>query len=498
MEVSTAINSSQATSNANNNQLVGHTDDQQVHKATQQLQSINTTTTTIGKTATIVSENGNSNATATVNNTTNHKSNNNNNIVHHSSKTSSQVNNCQPQCGDINNYEADEVEGDVHLIMKLLKDAVEADSQQQQPQPQKQDQNDCSSKEESQDQTLAVGDSIADTSIDSQETQITTPSKDNQIEPISISMLDVGTAETVPVADFAPGETKEMALLKNLEISPPPQPTAAASLNPPTAVPATTGAIEDVTVAKSDGNDDESTREASTSKKKRSRADLTPEPEVKTETETEQQSTSGRNKRQRTQTQLFQAGGGRLSADSYSVSSPDSPSPCKTTKTTKATSRSTSKKKKSTIPKDHSRNSIRNDLPHTAQDTVPVNHEQTTNDLAQDVIFYEKDDYLAIRNEENSFYLCKLTENVRVLRPMIKVRWLDTDNDGKTYFLTSHYDKVPQKSIIMPVSPNKIKGTKKNEQLFTLDDEDKIAIMDRLKRSLTIAPQVNSSQESTA
>jgi len=100
------------------------------------------------------------------------------------------------------------------------------------------------------------------------------------------------------------------------------------------------------------------------------------------------------------------------------------------------------------------------------------------------VIFYEKNDYLAIRNEENLFYLCQLTENVRVQKPHIKVRWLDTNDGGKTYFLTSHYDMVPQKSIIMPVIPITLKGKRKGQQIFALDDQVKESIMDRLKKSL--------------
>lgn len=171
---------------------------------------------------------------------------------------------------------------------------------------------------------------------------------------------------------------------------------------------------------------------------------------------------SVRSKRQRVQTKLFQAG---------EVDPEAQPLPKKARLS--APSAQKSKKRSSAPP------IIDKKLPNTPIRVVQHPLE------SQDVIFYEKNDYLAVRNEENSFYLCQLAENVKIDRPLMKIRWLDTKDEGKTYFLTSQYDKVYQKSIIMPVIPNILKSGKKGEQLFSLDDQVKANIMDRLSKSLS-------------
>lgn len=169
----------------------------------------------------------------------------------------------------------------------------------------------------------------------------------------------------------------------------------------------------------------------------------------------------GRSKRQRRQTKLFQVS--------------------ETTRSRSSRSGSRTRKKSTT-----SSTTSETDQNSNAQDTPAVLH--NTTDL-QDVIYYEKNDYLAIRNEENTFYLCQLTESVRVFKPYIKIKWLDTKDDGKTYFLTQQYDTVPHKSIIMPVCLKKLKRDKKGGQIYILDDQDEEIIMERLKRSLNMASE---------
>jgi hypothetical protein len=209
-------------------------------------------------------------------------------------------------------------------------------------------------------------------------------------------------------------KTKDIVMLRNLEITPPPQDL----ISKATPSPIPTKDIEN-----------------NTAKKRRS--------VKRTQSEqSDESSVSGRSKRQRRQTELFQ-----FQAQSVQKSN------------------STRKQTKQT----------------TKPETPQIKQEEQK---FQDVIFYEKGDHLAIRNEENTFYLCQLTENVRVQKPFVKVRWLDTEDDGETYFLTSHYDKVPQKSIIMPVTLAKLKSDKKSKQFFTIDDQIKNSVLDRLKRSI--------------
>lgn len=178
---------------------------------------------------------------------------------------------------------------------------------------------------------------------------------------------------------------------------------------------------------------------------------------------------AGRGKRRRTQTKLFQVGD--APEDQTSTSS-SAPTPVKSIPDQPA-----SKKKKSRVsssPAGQSNLSIQETSIHEAQH-------------GQDVIHYEKNDYLAIRNEHDHFYLCQLTHTVRSARPFMTVKWLDTEDDGKTYRLTHQQDKIPQKSVIMPVDLKRLKSEKKGEQLFSLADDVKEVVMERLKRSLVLA-----------
>lgn len=281
-------------------------------------------------------------------------------------------------------------------------------------------------------------------------------------------------------------EKKEMVELRNLEISPPPLPPPQLAQIPPTPQTQLKEANDD---EKKDikPNDE---KETPAKKARNNKRKLTQSSTPDSNRGNNEEAASVRSKRQRTQTRLFQAGDIKQINSIQSGSSSESPSPVKVNRQPRTANKG---RKKSTT----SSNCSEANISYNAQDTVQERHNSMTNDL-QDVIFYEKNDYLAIRNEENTFYLCQLIENVRSVRPMIKIKWLDTKDEGKTYFLTAHYDKVPHKSIIMPVSLNKLKSEKKGEQIFTLDDQDRENIMDRLQRSV-IASQhhLNSSQESS-
>lgn len=257
-------------------------------------------------------------------------------------------------------------------------------------------------------------------------------------------------------------KAKDMVTLRNLEISPPPPPP------PSEEAPST---VEAVKLAEKNDDKAGEVSETSSGKKKRFSAGS-----LNTSDECRSTEEGGRAKRQRTQTQLFQAGESRLIDTSFNSTSSRN-------RSVRSSGRS---RKKSTTSSTTSDTNISN-----AHDSSTIQQHLTD---VQDVIFYEKNDYLAIRNEENTFYLCQLAENVRIMRPFIRVKWLDTKDGGKTYFLTSHYDKVPQKSILMPVNLIKSNGTKKNEQIFTLTESEEDIINTRLKRSLNAASESGSQQ----
>lgn len=252
-------------------------------------------------------------------------------------------------------------------------------------------------------------------------------------------------------------KTKDIITLRNLEISPPPI------------------APEEPTKGKETTTDTTHNTESKTREKRR-RTNSSEAAKLDDSIES-----SGRSKRQRRQTKLFQAGDVKpeyiLDGNDSSTSTP----PAKT-RTSKPTSRN--RKKSSTSA------STSDDKPAVAQASV-----DTDQQVAK---IYEKNDFLAIRNENNSFYLCQLAEDVDASRTIIRVRWLDVKEGEKVYFLTSDYDKIPQASIIMPISfPDRPKNEKRGKQYFELEDDVRENIMERLKRSLNMTTESISTQESS-
>lgn len=258
---------------------------------------------------------------------------------------------------------------------------------------------------------------------------------------------------------------KDIVALRKLEITPPPQPASSETSDKGVESSASSAQQQPATSSQRGAKRKKST---SNSRSGQVKKEMTNDDSIT--------DTGGRAKRQRTQTKLFQAGDVSFDED-FDESPADSIKKPRVSKPTLKSRRSSTVPSQSPVEQHHDVSS-----PEIVQRT----------DDQQDVIFYEKNDYLAIRNEQNTYYLCQLMENVRSNRPMIRVKWLDTNDSGKTYYLTSQFDRIPQKSIIMPVTPNKLKTGKKGDQFFSLDDQVKDNIMDRLKRSISV---VSSSQE---
>lgn len=259
------------------------------------------------------------------------------------------------------------------------------------------------------------------------------------------------TALITPVVDEDISGTKDIVTLRNLEITPPPQPVEVLKDEQTISTP-------------------EPPRFSSKTKSGQKRKGGTTHSET---TEKGDESAVSRSKRLRTQTKLFQVGEEEATTKSKQQTSFQAEKASSTRKKPSSTKKSLAK-----TPTIQHRQQPQHYEPHPQQKQISQD--------SQDVIHYEKNDYLAIRNEENSFYLCQLTESVRVSRSHVKVKWLDSKDDNKTYFVTSHYDKVPRQSIIVPVDLKKMKNEKKGSQLFTLDDQMRDLIMERLRRSLNV------------
>lgn len=264
--------------------------------------------------------------------------------------------------------------------------------------------------------------------------------------------------------DLPDDRNKDIVTLKNLEISPP----------PPLVIDETASNLNDDKPSDSTNSANSSDKSNSTNNRsnKRSREDsMDSKSSLNQSTES-----NSRSKRQRTQTKLYQA-------EIPSENKPNKPSPAPSPVKTRsrqpykpAKSQSTSSSSAQPVVASH-------DLEPTSASTSSL---LCATQHSQDVIHYEKYDYLAIRNEENTFYLCQLLENVKLESANIKIKWLDTNDGGKTYHLTQHHDIIPQKSILMPVELVKLHPDKKAKvkQIFVLEDQHREVINDRLKRSL--------------
>lgn len=225
----------------------------------------------------------------------------------------------------------------------------------------------------------------------------------------------------------------------------------------------------------------------------------------------EEQQSRVRARRQRVQTKLFQIAdtpgksnkrnreeflSSEASATSQDESSPVK-RPRKSTSTATGATRSGSGRKRkgsNSTTANKARKSPLESQSASSQDTEELSTflKFVDSHFIKDVIHYDKNDFLAIRNEENTFYLAQLAETVRSAKPNMKVRWLDTEDNGKTYFLTNQYDQIPQKSIIMPVELNKLKSDKKHSY-YAMDDEVKENVLDRLSKSIIVSNDKDSS-----
>lgn len=240
-------------------------------------------------------------------------------------------------------------------------------------------------------------------------------------------------------------ESKNIVTLRNLEVSPKPNPIEESNSTTPDTLRISDSEILPVIPDKKSI--------------KRKAASIKERP---TTTNPEQ-----RSKRQRTKTQLFQ-------------------SPAVAETRVKATIEPSQTPRKTP-------NRTRKNLNPETPSSTPI---QVGGTDLKDVISYEKDDFIAVRNEESSFFLCQCVENVKFYKPFFKIRWLDTV-DSINYHMTKQYDKVPQRSIIMPVTLIKSKGLVKQDLLYTLPEEERNIIMDRLKRSLLVSVETSSEPQIT-
>ena len=105
--------------------------------------------------------------------------------------------------------------------------------------------------------------------------------------------------------------------------------------------------------------------------------------------------------------------------------------------------------------------------------------------LNDDAILYQKHDSVAVRNEEGTFFLCKLMQDVRESGGNIKIRWY-SEVKGETHFYRlDFHDHIQSATIIMNVN---LKQTERGK--YELKKRDLVRIENQLVRSLNVDDKV--------
>lgn len=94
-------------------------------------------------------------------------------------------------------------------------------------------------------------------------------------------------------------------------------------------------------------------------------------------------------------------------------------------------------------------------------------------------IFHYSDEFIAVRNDEGTFFLCRCVHNIYKTSKKCRVRWL-SDNSDDTYMLT-FYDSIDKECILTSVSLE----TGKNNS-YKLTDAERERIDNILKKSIDV------------
>merc|ERR1719336_2835590 len=105
----------------------------------------------------------------------------------------------------------------------------------------------------------------------------------------------------------------------------------------------------------------------------------------------------------------------------------------------------------------------------------------------KDPVFF-KDEYLAVRNDEGSFYLCKAMQNIYIGSRNITIQWFSNEehiipakeNPEQDIYAPDFYDKTEFETILTSVELDKVLGKSKR---MILPEEEQARIQKILQRA---------------
>ena len=133
-------------------------------------------------------------------------------------------------------------------------------------------------------------------------------------------------------------------------------------------------------------------------------------------------------------------------------------------------------------------NMIRNRSDCSSDDSLILPPPKRQKDESDDEeIIYKKNEFLAIRNTDDAFYLCQTLQNVRRLSKRIRIRWLtQTDSSNCNTYFKDYLDNIAFETILTNVTLNKIEKDK-----YYLTDNERLRIENILKESIALGDRTD-------
>ncbi|XP_078592750.1 poly [ADP-ribose] polymerase tankyrase-like isoform X2 [Branchiostoma floridae x Branchiostoma japonicum] len=95
------------------------------------------------------------------------------------------------------------------------------------------------------------------------------------------------------------------------------------------------------------------------------------------------------------------------------------------------------------------------------------------------ILYFYRGEYIAVRNDEGSFYLCEASQNIYNTSKTFKVRWLEIE-DAPNIYRKSYYDNIELESIITHVKLQRMEKDK-----YVLPQAEILKTQKILRRAIT-------------
>lgn len=98
-----------------------------------------------------------------------------------------------------------------------------------------------------------------------------------------------------------------------------------------------------------------------------------------------------------------------------------------------------------------------------------------------------RNEFLAVRNDEGTFYLCQAMHNVYKSSSKIKIRWLNEQNEGKAdesgakSYMLDFYDVTDFECVLTTVDLDKVEG-----KVYELPQAELARIESILKKAIDV------------